>query len=100
MTKAEIYGPSDAEAGVPSWTAIVPARRDGLVRLSPYEAKIRSLIPDDVDPRYVEAWMRVEHSTLDGLSPSDFRGEVAIAVQCVYSASKADNEAIAGSFGL
>jgi hypothetical protein len=43
------------------------------------------------DPRHVEAFMRIAHSTLDGLSASQFRAEVWTACECVKAA---------GSFGL
>ena len=35
------------------------------------------------DPRHIEAYMRLEHSTLDGLSPSQFAHEVAVSANCV-----------------
>jgi hypothetical protein len=40
----------------------------------------------DIDPRHVEAWMRLEHPTLDGLSRQEF-------TEAVYAA-------LAASFGL
>ncbi len=52
------------------------------------------------DPRHLEAWMRLEHSTLDGLSPAQFTSEVAIALQCIEAGPLADSEALAQSFGL
>lgn len=52
------------------------------------------------DARHIEAYMRLEHPTLDGLSPRQFRSEVAIAAQCVDAAGTADAEACARSFGL
>ena len=33
----------------------------------------------DIDPRHVEAWMRLEHPTLDGLSRSEFTGAMYAA---------------------
>lgn len=52
------------------------------------------------DPRHVEAWMRLEHGCLDGLSTQQFTDEVTIALQCIAAAPAADSEALAASFGL
>lgn len=52
------------------------------------------------DPRHVEAYMRLEHSTLDGLSPRKFRSEVAMALECIAATPTADSEALAASYGL
>ncbi len=51
------------------------------------------------NPDWVEAWMRLEHGTLDGLSQSQFKSEVGIAVQCIRAATTAENESLAQSFG-
>jgi hypothetical protein len=48
----------------------------------------------------VEAWMRIEHSTLDGLSASAFRKEVGIALDCAAVSSISENDSLAASFGL
>lgn len=53
-----------------------------------------------IDPRYVEAWMRVEHPTLDALGPSRFRDEVAVAIACIDAAEPGVSEALAESYGL
>ncbi len=52
------------------------------------------------DPAHIEAWMRVEHGTLDALSPARFRAEVLVAIDCVRAAAAADNDALAASYGL
>lgn len=52
-----------------------------------------------VDPRHVEAYMRLEHSTLDGLPFAQFREEVRISALCAMT-SPDDAEALAESFGL
>ena len=52
------------------------------------------------DPRHVEAWMRCEHPTLDGLSPWRFTSEVKIALDCIAAGPVADSESLAQSFGL
>ena len=53
-----------------------------------------------VDPRHVEAWMRLEHSTLDGLSRGRFRDEVEIAIACIRSGGIQASESLAQSFGM
>ena len=52
------------------------------------------------DPRLIEAWMRLEHGCLDGLSASQFTSEVEIALQCIEAGPLADSEALAQSYGL
>lgn len=52
------------------------------------------------DPRHVEAWMRLQHGTLDQLSPADFDSEVCIANACIAEAGTAESEALARSYGL
>ncbi len=53
-----------------------------------------------VDPRHVEAWMRVEHPTLDALDRARFDAEVEIALALIDRAGAAQSEALARSFGL
>jgi hypothetical protein len=52
------------------------------------------------DPRHVEAWMRLEHGCLDGLSRSQFDAEVRIAIECIAAGPLADSESLATSMGL
>jgi hypothetical protein len=52
------------------------------------------------DARHIEAWMRCEHPTLDGLSTEEFSREVALAAACVREASGDLSEQLAKSFGL
>ncbi|MBA4387655.1 MAG: hypothetical protein C0404_06715 [Verrucomicrobia bacterium] len=52
------------------------------------------------DPRHIEAWMRVEHPTLDALTHELFVAEVGVALQCIAAASVTDNESLAQSYGL
>jgi hypothetical protein len=47
-------------------------------RQSAYQARIAKTIPADIDPRHVEAWMRVGHGTLDHLAPAAFDHEAAV----------------------
>ena len=51
-------------------------------RTSPYAASIAHTVPE-LDPRHVEAFMRVQLSTLDHLSPEAFRDEALTAAECV-----------------
>lgn len=52
------------------------------------------------DPKVIEAWMRVEHSTLDGLSRARFNREVGIALECADNSTTERNLAVARSFGF
>jgi len=53
-----------------------------------------------MNPDHVEAYMRLEHGTLDALSPAQFRAEVETAAACVLASSDSDNARLAWSFGL
>jgi hypothetical protein len=52
------------------------------------------------DPRHIEAYMRLEHSTLDGLAKWQFDAEVRMSCECLAICSKEEAEACAQSFGL
>lgn len=52
------------------------------------------------DPRHVEAYMRLEHGTLDALSPSRFALEVTLACSCIQMGGESAAEALAQSYGL
>jgi hypothetical protein len=67
--------------------------------MSFYETIIRDLSPAG-DPRHVEAYMRLEHGTLDRLSPQQFRAEVALAVACIAEGGTEAAEKLAKSYGL
>jgi hypothetical protein len=54
----------------------------------------------DVDPRHVEAWMRLEHPTLDGLSCQGFTESMYAALASAIDAGPEKSEALAASFGL
>lgn len=66
---------------------------------SSYAATIAGLVPDE-DPAHVEAWMRLEHPTLDALSAETFAREVAVAVECIHAAGVDQCDALARSYGL
>lgn len=50
--------------------------------------------------RHIEAWMRLEHGTLDALTRDRFRAEVRTALDCIDAVGDAQGEALAVSFGL
>lgn len=66
---------------------------------TPYSDQIARLAPG-YDPRHVEAYMRVEHGTLDALSPSRFLEEVTLAIACIEEGGKAMAGEVARSFGF
>ncbi len=71
---------------------------------SPYFNVIRWEIASQgkigIEARHVEAYMRLEHPTLDGLSKKQFQKEVAIAIACVEADGRENAERCARSFGL
>jgi hypothetical protein len=73
-------------------------------RESPYAHAIRPLLERfghvAMDPRHVEAFMRLEHSTLDGLAAWQFAEEVRTAAECVAFSTLGDAEELAQSFGF
>jgi len=65
-----------------------------------YQREIAKIVPADIDPRHVEAFMRLEYATLDHLSRSTFNREVRIGVACIREGGVAAAERNAQSFGL
>jgi hypothetical protein len=53
-----------------------------------------------INPRHVEAFMRLEYGTLDALSPDKFTREVKMAAECVKAAGPQESEGLASSYGL
>lgn len=66
--------------------------------MSLYQERISALT--DQEPRYVEAWMRLEHGTLDALTPERFESEVCIANACIAASTVKQSEELARSYGL
>lgn len=64
------------------------------------ESMARMGLVGAADPRWVEAWMRLEHGCLDGLGHAQFDHEVAITLLCIDEASTRENEALAESMGF
>lgn len=52
------------------------------------------------NPRHIEAYMRLGHSTLDGLSLFQFTQEVLLCVECIRTDGTLNAERCAESFGL
>ena len=67
--------------------------------MSAYADHITTLAPG-ADPAHVEAWMRLEHGTLDGLSRWQFASEVQTALSCIEAAGLDECDKLAHSFGL
>jgi hypothetical protein len=70
-----------------------------------YESLIRECLAragrlGKYDPRHVEAWMRLEHPTLNGLAPEAFASEVLWATRCIDRDGVTRSELLAGSLGL
>lgn len=68
--------------------------------MSVYRRIISEIAPQQFDPRHVEAFMRLEHSTLDHLSRADFEHEVIVCCDCIMQCGPEQAEACARSFGL
>ena len=74
-------------------------------RRCPYDATIREALAriglvGAFDPRHIEAYMRTGHSTLDGLSRSEFDAEVELCVGCIIEGGVDEAEDAARSHGL
>ena len=52
------------------------------------------------DPAVIEAWMRLEHGTLDSLSSRRFRSEVATSIRCADMSTTTENTSLRESYGL
>ena len=61
---------------------------------------LKSLGMSGIDPRHIEGYMRLEYSTLNGLSASQFRAEVSLCAECVVQGGVERAEENAMSFGL
>jgi len=73
-------------------------------RIAMYQQTIREMAAAlgyvGINPRHVEAWMRIEHSTLDWMDRNRFRDEVEIAIACIRHAGPDKSESLAQSYGL
>lgn len=66
---------------------------------SRYQERIAEAVGGDVDAAHVEAWMRLEYGTLDGLAPAQFDREARVGAELVR-ANPADSRRLALSYGL
>jgi len=73
-------------------------------RRAPYHnviiKQLQKLKRTDIDPRHIEAFMRVQYGSLDALSDRDFFKEAKICIMCVDEVGKKEAEETARSFGL
>lgn len=74
-------------------------------RASAYERPIRESVArlgliGRYEPAAIEAWMRVEHGTLDALGRDRFDREVQIACDCIDAAAPSETRALVASYGL
>ena len=60
---------------------------------------LRSLGRDDIDPRHVEGFLRLEFKTLDSLSKSDIKRSMKSIILAIDSDPKS-SEDLAKSYGL
>jgi hypothetical protein len=67
--------------------------------MSIYQKMIKEIAPE-YDPRHIEAYMRLQYSTLNGLSYEIFRHEINVGVECIKMAGVESAEQCAQSFGL
>lgn len=64
-----------------------------------YADTFKQLQPNH-DPRHIEAFVRLEYSTLDHLPAATLKREAAIAAACVDEGGAENAEMVARSFGL
>jgi len=69
-----------------------------------YQRMIRERLENmgcvNYDPRHIEAYMRLENSTLDGLSSTHFNREIKVSIKCIQMEGIEMAESLAVSFGL
>jgi hypothetical protein len=64
-----------------------------------YQDRIQQIAPQ-ANARHIEAWLRLEHPTLDHLSADRFKHEVRVALDCIAEGGAEQSEQLAQSFGL
>ena len=60
----------------------------------------KGLVPQDIDPRHLEGYARLQYGTLNHLSWADIRREVKIGIACIREGGVDAAESNAQSFGL
>ena len=68
--------------------------------MTAYQKIIADMVPPTYNPRHIEAFMRLEHPALDGLSKRQFRSECATAMICIDQGGTELAGELAASFGL
>lgn len=68
--------------------------------MSYYQKMIQRLSPEAVDPRHIEAFMRLRYSTLDGLDSKTFKIEVMQCANTVIEMGYEGAEKLAKSYSL
>ncbi|MDX6689756.1 MAG: hypothetical protein QOG15_1213 [Solirubrobacteraceae bacterium] len=66
---------------------------------SPYADAIMRLAPDE-DPALIEAWMRLEYGTLEGIDRVRFAGAVQAATKRAQAAGIQASQRLARAYGL
>jgi hypothetical protein len=60
----------------------------------------KGLVPTGIDPRHLEAYIRLQYSTLGHLSWPEIKREVKVGLACIKVGGVAAAERCAQSFGL
>ena len=60
----------------------------------------RYLLDSSIDPRWIEAYLRLDHGTLDSLSVDDFKTEIPEIIKIIKEEGKQEAEKLALSYGL
>jgi len=75
-----------------------------LQNLSPYYGKIEASLKKfgrpELDPRHIEAYMRLAHDALSGLTPHQWEEEVMIGIGCIDLEGIMTAERLADSYGI
>lgn len=61
---------------------------------------LRKFAMTEIDPRHVEAWMRLQHPILGSLDRAAFNAAVITAAYAVERAGPAESEALATALGV
>lgn len=71
--------------------------------MSLYADSIQEILDEmgrEADPRHIEAYIRLEHSTMDHLSAQRLRLETQVALGCIDLEGTEIAESLAKSYGL
>jgi len=62
--------------------------------------QLKKLGRTDIDPRHIEAYMKIQYRTLDHFSDDDFFNETKICMVCVLIEGNEKAELLAQSMGI